>query len=323
MKHLNQVVFFGTHASAVSSLEALAELDLVPKLIVTRPRAGIPPLEGFEDEAQDEIHPVAEWAREHDVPCIRSRRAAEESLRGRIGEIAPDLLVVSDYGRPLPMDLAKMAERGAVGIHPATLPKFRGEHALRALIADGYNRVGSTAYLVDEEPWAGDIIAQEEDSLGKKETYRLVLPRVLKMTHDVTLQAIKKMDRKKGVPSGRRQNHKIATDTPKMGKRFRKVPWSMDAEGVFNRMRAFTPGGLHCHCNRRPVKIWSGLPLGWEKYTSGEIGTYLGMRQGKLAVLCGSDTVFGIVKLQRPGHDPESASSFAQREMMRVGDRFV
>ena len=321
MKHLKKVVFFGTHATAVASLGALEELDLIPELIVTRPQAGVSPLEGFEET--EESHPVIDWAREHDVPRVRSRRATEESLRERIAEIAPDLLIVSDFGRPLPMELVAMAERGALGIHPSTLPKYRGEHALRASIADGYNRIGSTAYLVDEDPWAGDIVVQEEDSLGKKETYRLVLPRVLKLTQDVTMQAVKKMDRKKGKPKGRRQNHKIATHAPKMGKRFRKVPWSMDADGVFNRMRAFTPGGLHCHCNRRPVRIWSGIQLGWEKYTSGEIGTYLGMRQGKLAVLCGDDTVFGIVKLQRPGHDPESASSFAQREMMRVGDRFV
>lgn len=321
MKHLKRVVFFGTHANALPSLEALEELDLIPELIVTRPRAGIPPLEGFDD--RDEGHPVIEWARERDVPRARSRRAGEESLHRQIEEIGPDLLISSDYGRPLPMELVEKVPRGAVGIHPSTLPKYRGEHALRALIADGYNRVGSTAYLVDEEPWGGDIVAQEEDSLGKKETYRLVLPRVLKMTKDVTLQAMKQLDRKKGKPKTRRQNHKIATFAPEMGKRFRKVPWSMDAEGVFNRMRAFTPGGLHCHCNRRPVKILSGMQLGWEKYTSGEIGTYLGMRQGKLAVLCGDDTVFGIVKLQRPGFDPEAASTFAQREMLRVGDRFV
>ena len=320
MKYLKKVVFFGTHASAVASLQALEELELMPELIVTRPEAGVRPLEGFDEDP--EPHPVVEWAREHDVPRVRSRRATEASLRERIAEIEPDLLIVSDYGRPLPMELVEMAGRGALGIHPSTLPKFRGAHALRAAIADGYNRVGSTAYVVDEEPWAGDIIAQEEDSLGKKETYRLVLPRVLKLTQDVTKQAVKKMDRK-GKPKGRRQNHKIATTTPKMGKRFRKVPWSMDADGVFNRMRAFTPGGLHCHCNRRPVRIWSGIQLGWEKYTSGEIGTYLGMRQGKLAVLCGDDTVFGIVKLQRPGHDPEAASSFAMREGLRVGDRFV
>ncbi|MDA8017307.1 MAG: hypothetical protein MPN21_07640 [Thermoanaerobaculia bacterium] len=321
MKHLKKVVFFGTHASAVASLEALEELGLVPELIVSRPEAGIRPLDGFDE--QEEHHEVVEWARARDIPRVRSRRAMEDSLHERIAQIEPDLLVVSDFGRPLPMELVTRAERGAIGIHPSTLPKYRGAHAVRALIADGYNRIGSTAYLVDEEPWAGDIVVQEEDSLGKKETYRLVMPRVLKITKDVTTQAIKKMDRKKGLPKGRRQNHRIATKTPRMGKRYRKVPWSMDAEGVFNRMRAFTPGGLHCHCNRRPVKIWSGIPLGWEKYTSGEIGTYLGMRQGKLAVLCADDTVFGVVKLQRPGHDPESASSFAQREMLRVGDRFV
>lgn len=321
MKYLKKVVFFGTHEIAVPTLEKLEEMGLRPLLVVTKPKAGVEPLEDFDEEP--EPHRVLEWAKEHDVPVETARTAEGKKLQQRILELEPDILVTADFGQPLPYDLVEQIPRGAVGFHPSVLPKYRGEHAIRAAIAEGYNRTGVTSYLVDEEPFAGEIVDQEELSLGKKESYRMLVPRIVEAAEIVVPKTLEKLDREKGKPKTRRQNHKIATYPAKMDQRYRKAPWSMEATGVFNRMRAFTPGGLLAHCKYRPVKILSGMPMGWEKYTMGEIGTYLGMRQGKLAVLCGDNTCFGIIRLQRPGDDPMSASEFAQLEMLTVGNRFV
>lgn len=317
MKQIKAIVFFGTHELAVPALEALAGLDLMPRLVVTRPQAG------FEDDDEAPPHPVEEWAREHGVKVVRSRHAAEPELHEEIAALAPDLLVAADYGRPLPKELAATAARGAIGIHPSLLPKLRGAHALRAAIAAGESKSGVTVYQVDEEPWGGPVILQEELAIGPRDTFADVLPRAWELAADLLGQALAKVDRGKVPPSGKAQNHKIATHTPRFGGRHRKAPWTLESAQIYDRLRAYSPPGLFAYYSYRPIEILNGIDMDWVDAPNGETGTYLGLRQGKLAVLCGNATVFGVEQLRRPGQQRQSASDFARGESVSVGDRFV
>lgn len=317
MKQLKKIVFFGTHELAVPALETLAGLELVPQLVVTRPRAGL--------ESDDDAppHPVQEWAQEHGVKTVRSRRAAEPELREEVAALAPDLLVVADYGRPLPAELAAAAARGAIEVHSSLLPKLRGEHALRAAIAEGESKSGVTVFQIDEEPWGGPVILQEELAIGPRDTFADVLPRARELAVDLLGQALAKIDRGKGKPNGKAQNQKIATHAPRFGGRHRKASWTMEANQIYDRLRAYSPPGLFAYYSYRPVEILNGIPMDWVSAPNGESGTYLGLRQGKLAVLCGNATVFGIEQICRPGQKRRSASDFAHEESVAVGDRFV
>jgi methionyl-tRNA formyltransferase len=55
----------------------------------------------------------------------------------------------------------------------------------------------------------------------------------------------------------------------------------------------------------------------------GATGTFLGLRQGRIAVLSGEGTIFGLEELQRPGKKVLRASDFANGERLRVGERFA
>jgi methionyl-tRNA formyltransferase len=51
-------------------------------------------------------------------------------------------------------------------------------------------------------------------------------------------------------------------------------------------------------------------------------GTFLGLRDGALAVAAGGGTVLGIQELQRPGRKPLRAADFANGERLRAGEVF-
>ncbi|MEM1204669.1 MAG: formyltransferase family protein, partial [Acidobacteriota bacterium] len=250
------------------------------------------------------------------------RRAAEPELQERITALEPDLLVVVDYGRPLPAELLGVAGRGAVELHGSLLPKLRGPHSLRAGLSAGDSKTGITAFLPNEEPWAGPILLQEELEIGEHETFVQLIPRAQELVREVVVQAVTKIDKSKK-PKTRAQNEKSSTATSKISARHRRAPWHLNSSSVYGRLRAHAPHGLGAYCKIRPVDILRGLPMDWENAPNGEIGTYLGMRQGKLAVLCGEGTVFGITRICRPGDPPASASTFARQEGLRVGDRFI
>ena len=319
MENIKSLVFFGTHELAVPALELLTELELTPRLVVTHPRAGF-----ARSEEAEPAHPVWDWARENGVDLVRSRRAAEPDLHERIAGLAPDLLLVVDYGRPLPAELLEAVPCNAVEVHPSLLPHFRGGHALRAALSAGMAKTGVTVIEVNEEPWGGPVLQQEELAVGERDTFADLLPPARELSCKLLTQALRKLDRAKGKPKGKPQKESAkAAPAPSIGGRHRKAPWSMKAAQVYDRLRAYSPAGLKAYFRYRPVEIISGMPMTWVEAPYGSSGTYLGMRSGKLAVLCGESTIFGISRLRWPDGGVQAAGDFAFAEKPDVGDRFA
>jgi methionyl-tRNA formyltransferase len=52
-------------------------------------------------------------------------------------------------------------------------------------------------------------------------------------------------------------------------------------------------------------------------------GTFLGLRDGRLAVACGEGSVLAIAELQRAGKRPRQAADFMNGERLRAGESFT
>ena len=318
MKNIQSIVFFGTHELAVPALDTLSELEATPRLIVTHPKAGYVP------DGEESPHPVVDWAQEHGVDLVRSSYAMEPDLRQRITELEPDLMVVVDYGQPLPAELLEAVEGGAIEVHPSKLPDLRGAHALRASIAAGLKASAVTVIDVNEDPWAGPVLLLEELTIGERDTFGDLFPRARDLCCKLLGKALKKLDRAKKRPRGKPQKDPAKSlPAPDIGGRHRKAPWSLKGEQVYNRLRAYAPSGLKAYFRYRPIEIVSGMPMAWVEAPFGSSGTYLGMRQGKLAVLCGESTIFGISRIRLPDGETVGAGEFAFKEKLQVGDRFA
>ena len=318
MKKIRKIVFFGSHELAVPALGLLTELELTPQLVVSHPRAG------YARADDSPPHPVVDWVGDHGVDHVLSPRAMEPDLWERIAGLEPDLMIVVDYGEPLPPGLLEAVPCGAIEVHPSMLPHLRGGHALRASISAGVKNSGVTVFDVNDEPWGGPILFQGELEIGERETFDQVLPRAQEVSCKLLSQALRKFDRSKNRPKGKPQKESPKSlDAPIIGGRHRKAPWSMKAADVYNRLRAYSATGLKAYMRYRPVEIVSGMPMTWVEVPYGSSGTYLGMRQGKLAVICGESTIFGIGRLRWPDGEVQSASEFAYAEKLGVGDRFA
>ena len=322
VKNIQNVVFFGTHEMAVPALETLVELGLEPQLVVTRPSAGLAPGALMRPRPEPPHH-VKLWAEEKGIPLTESRRATEAALHKRIEKLKPDLLVVADYGRALPGDLLKVAPKGAIEVHPSLLPKLRGEHALREVLTLGQKKTGVTVFKVDEEPWSGPILVEEEIEIEEEETFGELVPRAQEVSKKLLAEALAKIDKTKN-PKTRKQNPKAATETPRITTRHQRAPWQLEAKDVYNRWRAYTPPGFFTSIKFQTVEIVRGQAMPWVNAPMGETGTYLGMRSGSIAVLCGRHTAFGIkeVRLERI-EETLNASDAAQELGLSVGDQFI
>jgi methionyl-tRNA formyltransferase len=96
------------------------------------------------------------------------RLRAPESIAAVLA-LAPDLLVLADYGQIVPSELLDV-RYGALNLHPSLLPRHRGASPIPAAILAGDAETGVTLMQMDAGLDTGPIVAQERVTLDGTET---------------------------------------------------------------------------------------------------------------------------------------------------------
>lgn len=319
MPEKETIIALAADAFAIPTLDALVAAGRAPDHIVLCPPAN------DAEEAGEEPSPVTAWAAEHGVELMTPKHLQTASFLEAFTATAPDLVLVIGVDCALPEEIVAAPAVACLKAHASLLPKLRGGSPIRAALNGGDNKTGVTVILVQESDEAidsGAVLRQGDIEIGADETYGELKPRLATLAAELLVATLGKKPKKSY--KGKAQNEKTATYALENSKRHHKIPWSLEANQIYNRLRAYSPHpGLTAYLRLHPVTVLRGYPLGWVQAPFGAVGTYLGMRQGRLAVLAGSSTVFGISRLCRPGKEPMSAVDFAFAEKLEVGDRFV
>jgi methionyl-tRNA formyltransferase len=315
-KAIGKIVFFGTPDFAVPTLDALAEAGRTPALIVSQPSR--PAGRGQEEQAP----PVVEWAAEHGVELMQPESVRDEGFLAQIGKLKPDVAVVVAFGQIFPPELLALPRHGCVNLHASLLPKYRGASPIQSTLIAGEKKTGVTAMRMEEELDTGPILHQEETKIRSWESAGELTERLSKLGAEVIVETLGMLET--GKYKERKQREESASYAGRIDKEDGRVNWALESDEIYNRLRAYTPWpGMTTRFHGRPVKIVWGVPMTWENAPIGVTGTYLGLRQGRISVLCGNNTIFGIEELQRPGKKKVRASDFVNGERLRVGDSFA
>jgi methionyl-tRNA formyltransferase len=149
----NKIVFFGTPTFAVTILEEMKKVGILPQLIVTAP-----------DKPQGRKlvltpPPVKVWAEENKIEFIQPA-----SLKTNPIELSTepwDIFIVAAYGKIIPENILEIPKYKTLNIHPSLLPKFRGPSPIESSILSDDQNIGVTIIRLDKEIDHGPIIAQE------------------------------------------------------------------------------------------------------------------------------------------------------------------
>lgn len=316
MPKIRKIVFFGTPEFAVPTLDALAAAGRTPELVVSQPAR--PAGRGNEEQQP----PVAAWAEAHGVPLAQPESVKDEELMARLRELAPDVAVVVAYGHIFPKELLELPKLGCINLHASLLPKYRGASPIQGVLLEGEKKTGVTTMRMEEGLDSGPILLQEETLIRSYETSDRLAARLATLGAEVMVDTLAQLEA--GTLKERKQRDESASYSPKIAKSDGRVNWALHADEIYNRLRAYTPWpGLSGHFRGQGLKIIWGVPMSWEEAPFGGTGTFLGLRQGRVAVLCGGGTIFGLEEIQRPGKKTVRASDFANGERLRVGERFA
>lgn len=166
-----KIVFAGTPEVAVPTLAALLDSGHEISAVLTRPDAPVGRKRVLTPS------PVAQFARDHDIPVIYAHKVTDE-VSSQLQELDADLGVVVAYGGLLPDDALSAPRWGWINLHFSALPLWRGAAPVQWTLISGQSTTASTVFQLVKELDAGDIFDSEILEIEPEETSGALLSRM-------------------------------------------------------------------------------------------------------------------------------------------------
>jgi len=228
-----RILFMGTPAFAVPALEGLVKNGYPVIGVVTQPdrqqgrgRTTAPP-------------PVKLVAEGLDLTVLQPEKVRTPDFLETFHRLAPDLVIVAAFGQILPREIIRGQRRGCINIHPSLLPKYRGAAPINWALIRGEEKTGVTIMQMDEGVDSGDILIQDETPIGAEETFGDLHDRLAKMGSELLLITLAMMETGTLLP--RRQDHRLATLAPRLGREDGLIRWKNDARSLVSLIRGLSP----------------------------------------------------------------------------------
>lgn len=119
------------------------------------------------------------------------KKEFEEKIIQRLEENKIDLIVLAGFMRILGPGLLNRYKNRILNIHPALLPSFKGEHAIKDAFDYGVKVTGVTVHFVDEETDHGPIILQQAIKIEEDDTQESLEAKIHKVEHKIYPEAIR------------------------------------------------------------------------------------------------------------------------------------
>jgi methionyl-tRNA formyltransferase len=228
-----RIVFMGTPAFAVPSLEALLKSDDQVVGVVTQPDR--PKGRGQEVAAS----PIKLVCVRENIPILQPTKMKDPSFLDALRAWKPDLIAVAAFGRILPPAILSMPPRGCVNVHGSLLPKFRGAGPIQWAIIMGEAETGITTMLMDEGMDTGAMLLQERVPILPEDTAGSLSTRLAEVGGRLLVQTIERL--KAGILAPTPQDHSQASLAPLLKKEDGLIDWTRPAVEIERRIRGLSP----------------------------------------------------------------------------------
>jgi len=226
----------GTGPFAVPMFAALLDSSHEVAALITRPT---PPPKGREKSPMNPMRDIAE-TRGLTIHAPQSINS-DEGL-AILRQLAPDLLVVCDYGQILSPDALATAPLGGINLHASLLPKYRGAAPIHWALLSGDRETGVTVIHMTPRLDGGPILLQQSTPIGPDETQPELEQRLATLGIGAVREAIGLLENwDRSSPIGTPQDTSQATKAPRLKKEMGAIDWSKSAEQIRNQIRALKP----------------------------------------------------------------------------------
>ena len=176
---------------------------------------------------------VSQWALDNGVELLRPGNSQEitEAVRDL------DCVITIGYGVLLPEEILTIPTYGFLNLHFSLLPRWRGAAPVQRAIEAGDEVSGVTVFQLDAGMDTGPIYTVHRFALDSDITSDELLVELGEVGVDAILESLEKITRgERPIP----QSNDGATRASKLSRDEARIVWSLDAERVSAKIRAFT-----------------------------------------------------------------------------------
>ncbi|MBR4611889.1 MAG: methionyl-tRNA formyltransferase, partial [Kiritimatiellae bacterium] len=251
-----------------------------------------------------------------------------ETVR-QLREINPDVIIVAAYGLMLGYNILSMPRLGCINVHLSLLPKYRGAAPVHRCIENGDEVSGVTIMKMDSGMDSGDILMQAEERIRPDDTAGTLHDRLSQLGANLLMKCLPKLQ--SGLLTPRKQDPREVTFANKLGKGDGLIDWSLPADTLALRVRAFNPWPS-CWTTFLPrgeegaperLKILSARAESAPEGCGLAPGFVADISKDGVAITAGEGTMLRLLEVRREGSKSVSGPQFVQGLHPVVGQRFA
>lgn len=280
-----KIVFMGTPDFAVKTLEALVARHEVVCVYTREPQ------EAGRGKKLTKS-PVHEFAEAHGILVRTPKTLRSAEAQAELKALQADISVVAAYGLILPQAVIEAFPLGCINIHGSLLPRWRGAAPIQRAIEAGDNESGITIMKVVEKLDAGDMLLKGSVPITAETTGETLHDAMAGLGAELIVKALDNWQNLHAEP----QDERLVTYAAKIDKAESRLDFSMPAEVLERKIRAFNPyPAVYFEYGGERYKILRAKVVD----ETGEAGAILD-GAGRLVIACG-DKALEVTEIQRQG----------------------
>ena len=304
-----KIIFAGTPDFAVAPLKALyQDHDIVAVFTQPDRKAGrgkklTPP-------------PVKVEAESLGIPVFQPTTLKDQQKV--IADLNADIMVVVAYGMLLPQAILDTPRLGCLNIHASILPRWRGAAPIQRAIQAGDAETGVSIMRMELGLDTGPVYQVLKTPITASDTSASLHDKLAVLGSQGICETIALLEKEPNT-TPETQNDALSNYAKKITKQEAVIDWSMSAEQIDQRIRAFTPWPI-CQTTHNDVRIrvWQAS-IATQNDSNAAAGSIIATSDDGIDVQCGTG-VLHLKTLQRDGSKPLNIREFSNGYPLKTGD---
>lgn len=295
------IVFFGTPAIALKSLEYLYNSDKINVLaVVTQPDK--PAGRGHKLS----MSPIKQFALEKNLPVFQPKSIRKEpDIQNELIKLNPDFFVTFAFGQILSQEVLDIPKYETINLHASLLPKYRGANPIQRAIINGDKETGICTMITELGLDCGDVCLREVIQIPDNMTCVDLFEQISEKSPELIEKTLIGLVDKSIMPQ--KQSEDGVCMANKLTKEETLIDWTKSAQDIHNLVRGIYkfPSAYFIY-NDKIIKVLETQVV----KGSGACGEFVKISKDGILVGCGKDCIL-LVKVKPEGKGEMFARDWA------------
>jgi methionyl-tRNA formyltransferase len=236
MDNKPRIVFMGTPAFAVASLNALLQAKMNVVGVVTAPDK--PAGRGM----QLQQSAVKQFALAHNLAILQPEKLKSPEFFEALKQWEPELQVVVAF-RMLPEQIWSFPPMGTLNVHGSLLPQYRGAAPINWAIINGEKETGVTTFQLQHAIDTGAILLQDRIPIAPNNTAGEIHDTMMEVGAQLLVKTLHGLfdNSIKAVPQDQVMSNEVLQHAPKIFTKDCEIDWEKPCASIHNLIRGLAP----------------------------------------------------------------------------------